>query len=230
MRINCVLFDLDNTLVGIPETWQYFDELIKIVLKEDYQLPIPSTNERDSLWRSGKKYIEILKDWGVLDPNDFWIKFDRRDEIKRKNLIEDGKLILYDDVIPALKKLNKSGIKIGIVSNTPDFIVEYELEAFKLQRYFNSVLGLGDDQSICKPEPDGIIMILKDLNCKPSETLFIGDSEVDLIAAQRASVFPLYINRSEQNIKKLKKISRIDPKKYKKITSLDQIFDLYNIF
>ncbi len=229
MRINCVLFDLDNTLVGIPETWQYFDDLIKIVLKEDYQLPTPAKNERDSLWRSGNKYVEILKNWGVSDPDDFWIRFDQRDGVKRKKLIANGQLILYDDVIPTLERLKKIGIKTGIVSNTPEFIVEYELAEYNLDIFFDKVLGLGDDQSMCKPEPDGINMVLKKLECLPSNTIFIGDSEVDLIAAQRANVFPLYIARDEQNTKKLKNISKVDPKKYKKITSLDQIFGLYSL-
>ena len=145
MTISCVLFDLDNTLVGIPDTWNYFDTLIQDVLKMDYSLSIPPKDDRNSLWRSGKEFVSILKRWGVIDPNDFWIKFDQRDGIKRKKLIANGQLILYDDVIPTLKKLNNIGIKTGIVSNTPDFIVEYEIEEFDLSPYFDKVLGLGDD-------------------------------------------------------------------------------------
>ena len=126
MTISCVLFDLDNTLVGIPSTWNYFDTLIQDVLRMDYRLSIPTIDERNSLWRSGKGFISILKRWDVSDPNDFWIKFDERDRKKRRKLIKENKLILYDDVIPTLKKLNNMGIKIGIVSNTPDFIIKYE--------------------------------------------------------------------------------------------------------
>ncbi len=222
MTINCVLFDLDNTLVGIPDTWNYFDTLIQDVLNLDYKLSIPSIVERNSLWRSGKGFISILKRWDVSDPNDFWIKFDERDRKKRRKLIKENKLILYDDVIPTLKKLNNMGIKIGIVSNTPDFIIEFELDAFKLAPFFDKVLGLGDDQSICKPEPDGINMILEEMKCNPAKTIFIGDSEVDLIAAQRAKVFPIYIDRNKEKRKKFV----IDPKSYIKITSLLQIFEI----
>lgn len=222
MTINCVLFDLDNTLVGIPHTWNYFDTLIQDVLKMDYNLSIPSIDERNSLWRSGKEFVSILKNWGVIDPHDFWIKFDQRDGFKRKKLIKDGQLILYDDVIPTLKKLNNIGIKTGIVSNTPDFIVDYELDAFKLAPYFDKVLGLGDDQSICKPEPDGINMILEDMKCNPAKAIFIGDSVVDIIAAQRAKVYPIYIDRNKEKRKKFV----IDSKSYHKISSLLQIFEI----
>ena len=221
MTINCILFDLDNTLIGIPNTWNYFDTLIKDVLKMDYNIPIPSKDKRNSLWRSGKKHIEILKDWKVSDPDDFWIKFDQRDGLKRKKLIANGQLILFDDVIPTLKKLNNQGIKIGIVSNTPNFIADYELEHFKLNSYFDEVLGLGDDQSICKPEPDGINLILDQLKCKPSNTVFIGDSQVDMIAAQRAKVIPIFIDRKKKKSRKF----TINPETYITFTDLNQIFE-----
>ena len=221
MTINCVLFDLDNTLVGIPRTWIYFDTLIQDVLKMDYGLSIPSIDERNSLWRSGKEFISILKGWGVIDPDDFWIKFDQRDGIKRKKLITNGQLNLYDDVIPTLKKLKNNGIKTGIVSNTPDFIVDYELDHFNLISYFDEILGLGDDQSICKPEPDGINLILDQLKCKPSNTVFIGDSQVDIIAAQRARVIPIYIDRKKEKSRKF----TINPESYITFTNLNQIFD-----
>lgn len=221
MTISCVLFDLDNTLVGIPNTWNYFDTLIQDVLKMDYSLSIPSIDERNSLWRSGKEFVSILKRWGVSDPNDFWIRFDQRDGIKRKKLITNGQLILYDDVIPTLKKLNNIGIKTGIVSNTPDFIVDFELDHFNLISYFDEILGLGDDQSICKPEPDGINLILDQLKSKPSNTVFIGDSQVDMIAAQRAEVIPIYIDRKKEKSKKF----TINPETYITFTNLNQIFD-----
>ena len=221
MTISCVLFDLDNTLVGIPNTWNYFDTLIQDVLKMDYSLSIPLKGDRNSLWRSGKEYVSILKRWGVIDPNDFWIKFDKRDGIKRKKLIKDGRLILYDDVIPTLKKLKHMGIKTGIVSNTPDFIADYELDHFNLISYFNAVLGLGDDQSICKPEPDGINLILKRLERTPSTTVFIGDSEVDIVAAQRAKVIPIYIDRKKKKSRKF----TINPETFIKFIDLNQIFE-----
>jgi len=221
LTISCVLFDLDNTLVGIPNTWIYFDTLIQDVLKMDYSLSIPSIDERNSLWRSGKDFVSILKRWGVIDPNDFWIKFDQRDGIKRKKLIANDQLILYDDVIPTLKKLKHMGIKTGIVSNTPDFIADYELDHFNLSPFFDAVLGLGDDQSICKPEPDGINLILKRLERTPSNTVFIGDSQVDIIAAQRAKVIPIFIDRKKKKSRKF----TINSETYLKFTDLNQIFE-----
>ena len=195
----CVLFDLDNTLVGIPNTWIYFDTIIQEVIGRIYKLPVPDQKKRDTLWRSGKDYIEILAGWGVTNPDDFWYQFDQIDGQKRRKLIESGQLRLYDDVIPTLTKLKQmKNVKLGIVTNTPLFIAYEELKAFQLKKYFDEILGLGENQSICKPEPDGILMILEKLNGTPQNSFFIGDSLVDLLAAKRSNVLPILIHRKKK--------------------------------
>jgi HAD superfamily hydrolase (TIGR01549 family) len=219
-NITCILFDLDNTLVEIPDTWHYFDEIIVKTLAEDFHLPVPNQAMRDTLWRSGKEYVKILKEWGIDDPNAFWYYFDIRDSRNRALMIQEQKLKLYLDVIPVLDALRLHKIKLGIVTNTPKFIAETELNAFGLMRYFQVVLGLGDNQAICKPEPDGVYQCLKMCDCIPSETLMVGDTAIDLVAAKRAGVGSILIDRTGK-----KKI--IDPELIESdfihITSLSQI-------
>ncbi len=219
-QIKCILFDLDNTLIGIPNTWTYFDNLIQLVLAENYQVPIPPQEERDTLWRSGKEYIAILTRWGA-DPKNFWGFFDRQDAVRRKALAEQNKLILYPEVIDTLQKLRRAGFTLGIVSNTPTYLVEFEIQHFNLDQFFDAYLGLGEHQEICKPEPDGIISILKTLKMNLDETLFIGDATVDLVAAKRAGVSPILIDRTGT---KLIDPNDIEEASYARILSLDQIF------
>lgn len=197
-KISCILFDLDNTLVEIPNTWQYFDELIVEVMEYDFKLPIPTSEQRDQLWRSGKEYIKILKEWGIDHHQQFWYLFDKRDGIKRKKYIQENLLIMYDDVTPALEAISKNPVKIGLITNTPQFIAEMELEVFGLKKYFHSIFGLGDDQTMCKPEPEGVYQCLEDCQCHSSETILVGDNQIDLLAAKRAGVIPVLIDRSGQ--------------------------------
>lgn len=219
----CVLFDLDNTLIGIPNTWSYFDGLIQDVMETVFKLPVPSLQERNTLWRSGKAYVEILKNWGVSDPDKFWYHFDQLDGKHRQDLIEHKKLKLYDDVIPTLTKLRSIiHLKIGLVTNTPRFIAQFELDAFNLSQYFDEIIGLGDDQMICKPEPDGILKILRIFQGTPDKALYIGDSRVDVLAANRAHVQPLLIMREKSE----KKYSDdFDSKDFIPIQSLSEIFE-----
>ncbi len=222
-KITCILFDLDNTLVEIPNTWQYFDEIIVETLALDFQLPVPDQVMRDTLWRSGKEYISILKGWGIDDPNIFWRHFDIRDGNKRAFLIQEQKLTIYADVIPVLKTLRARKIKLGILTNTPRFIAETELEAFELTHYFNVVLGLGDNQAICKPEPEGILQCLSICDCNPPECLMIGDTAIDLVAAKRAGVGSILIDRTGKKCIDHQELTEYD---FIRITSLNQILNL----
>jgi HAD superfamily hydrolase (TIGR01549 family) len=197
-KISCLLFDLDNTLIEIPNTWQYFDELIIDVMAEDFKLPIPCSDQRDQLWRSGKEYIRILKEWGIENHQQFWYLFDKRDGEKRKQFIQQNRLMMYSDVQPVFEQLNQIPVKIGLITNTPHFIAEMELDVFGLKKYFHAIFGLGDDQTMCKPEPEGVFRCLETCQCAAEETLLIGDNQIDILAAKRAGVHPILIDRSEE--------------------------------
>ena len=219
-----MLFDLDNTLIEIPNTWIYFDTIIQNVMGQIYDLPIPLKEQRDTLWRSGKEYITILHSWGVQDPDDFWYQFDQLDAQKRRMLIKQQKLYLYEDTLPTLNKLKKiPDLKLGIVTNTPTFLALEELNAYHLTHFFDEIIGLGEDQSICKPEPTGINLILQKLNKKPENTIFIGDSSVDILAGIRAKVSPVLIDRQSKKINGLKGIQTSE---YIHFKSLTEVFNL----
>lgn len=222
-KIQCLLFDLDNTLIDIPNTWTFFDSIITEVIGQDYHLPIPSQAERDSLWRTGKEYIAILKNWGVTDSDDFWAKFDARDSPKRKKYISLGKIAPFSDVPGALEQLKSAQFIMGIVTNTTTQIALEEITNFRLQSYFELILGLGEKQATCKPEPDGIIAALKRLGKKASETLYVGDSTIDLIASKRAGVRPILIDRTGH-----KEIdpNEIKPTEFSRIKTLSELVQL----
>ncbi len=225
MKVKCALFDLDNTLIQIPRTWIYFDTIIIDVIKEYFNVSIPTKEKRDTLWRSGKEYTHILKSWGINDPDAFWRYFDQIDEHRRKQLIKDNKLIMYSDVIPTLEYLKtKTDIILGIVTNTPQSIANYELKYFEIDHYFQQILGLGDDQSISKPEPDGIKKIMHDLHTNCSDTIYIGDSLIDIQAAIRAKVLPILIDRKDREDQILKIVNR---DKFRTIKSLKELLVLF---
>lgn len=197
-RFDCVLFDLDNTLIEIPDPWNYFDGIIIEVVRDDFHLPVPTQEQRDTLWRTGKEYYKILASWGIPDAKKFWDYFDNRDYTKRKVMITEKKLIIHPEILPILHQLKVQGYTLGIVTNSPTFIARMELDAYNFDSIFSIVLGLGETQDICKPEPDGILMVLKKLGFLPEKAVYIGDSTVDLIAAKRAHVKGLLLDRTRK--------------------------------
>ena len=224
-RIQCVLFDLDNTLVGIPNTYSYFDTIIQEVVDQDFHLSVPSKETRDNLWRSGKNFIDILAQWGIQQHKQFWEYFDKRDAVKRQDLISQQQLILYPDVLPSLTKLQQQNIPMGIVTNTPNYIALPELEHFHLSPFFGTIIGLGDNQEKAKPEPDGILEALHKLNAHPANTIYVGDSSVDILAAKNAGVYPILISRKNKRSSNSKRLLDIQ---FSKIDDLDDLFSLFH--
>ena len=90
----------------------------------------------------------------------------------------------YDGVLPLLEELKARGIKTAVVSNKPDMTVKG-----LCKEYFGDRLDfvLGDRPDIeKKPSADPILFAVKELGCE--RALYVGDSEVDILAAKNADL------------------------------------------
>ncbi|MFX0096153.1 MAG: HAD family hydrolase [Candidatus Hodarchaeota archaeon] len=195
-RFKAIIFDLDGTLIDIPDH-NIFNRLLAETL-ENLSVRVPSRKELKELWVSGKNYVDILRGWGVGNIDEFWRIFDHKDLTARKDLIRRGLIRPFDDV-GVLERL-KERFKLGLVSNTIEEIVMLEIEAFDLKKYFSKIVTLGTvAQQFAKPEPDGIIWCLEGLDVPPNSALTIGDQHTDIIAGKRAgSTTALLIRRRDQ--------------------------------
>lgn len=201
MNWDYFLFDLDNSLLYIPKPAEYFDKVLSETIKKLSSENVPSREERNKFWLSGSDYVKLLRNWGVRDQELFWSHFDEIDFNLRKKYIAREKIHLYDDVVNVLKNLKeKSNKKLAIVSNTADYIVDYVLEEFNLNPFFEVVFGLGSEktQDMAKPSPEGINFVLNTLSYTNgnNKALMIGDSIVDVFAAKRANIDACLLTRN----------------------------------
>ena len=103
--IRVILFDLDDTLIEIENSYDYFDGIIQqVFIKEG--ITVPSAEQRDLLWRNSN-YKELLRSWGFPDYILFWKIFDDIDFEGRKKLIKQGKIRIYNEVQPLLELLRR---------------------------------------------------------------------------------------------------------------------------
>ncbi len=202
MRFNFYLFDLDGTLLHLGNIGAYADQILVETLKRLKANYPQNRNERYKLWHSEEKFFNVLQEWEVKNPQDFWKVYDEIDFEKRKNLIEENKVLLYRDVKTVLKKIynHKDNKKLAIISNAAHYIVEYVLEKFNISHYFHETFSLGNynnDQILAKPSPKGVLTILKKFNydSKESKAILIGDSMFDVIAAKKAKIYACLIRR-----------------------------------
>lgn len=92
----------------------------------------------------------------------------------------------YDRIPELLDSLKEKGVKIAVLSNKPDNVCGDVVRLFFGDR-FDAVYGQKDGIPV-KPAPDGALMICDELSEKPCDTIFIGDTYVDITTGKNAGM------------------------------------------
>lgn len=87
----------------------------------------------------------------------------------------------YEGIIELLQKLKKAGCKTAVVSNKADLAV-HELCDEYFPNCFDVEIGAIDGVPN-KPAPDSVNRVLSELNINREDSVYIGDSEVDIQTA-----------------------------------------------
>lgn len=106
----------------------------------------------------------------------------------RHRLLQSQNIKKYVDMYEVSKdnKLSDENYSIGVVSAKGDIVVKELVESF-LGDKVNETLG--EKEGIKrKSAPDSILIMMDTLKCKPEETIYVGDSEVDVEAAANAGI------------------------------------------
>ena len=92
----------------------------------------------------------------------------------------------YDGILGTLDALSAQGVKHAIVSNKIDFAVKALSRA-----YFGTRMqaAVGDDPARRrKPAPDSVLAAMREMGVTAEETVYVGDSDVDVQTARNAGV------------------------------------------
>ena len=180
MKYNTVIFDLDGTLLDT------LDDLADAV---NHTLGVfgKKTISRDDVRRFtgyGAGHLISMasgepKDSGLFkEILEFYLKYYR----EHANI----KTAPYPGVINMVERLRARGVKCGVLSNKPDPAVQILIDL-----YFPGVFDFvsGEREGITpKPDPSGINTAIAALGGEKATTLYVGDSESDVIAARNAEV------------------------------------------
>lgn len=94
---------------------------------------------------------------------------------------------LYPDTKTVLRNLRERGYKTAIVTTKRSYQVKQILEKCEATELFDMIVG-SDNVNAEKPDPKGILHVLKELKLKNEEVLYVGDSLVDAKTAENAGV------------------------------------------
>ena len=94
----------------------------------------------------------------------------------------------YDGIMEVLHTLQKNNIKMAIVSNKADFAVK-ELNEIYFKELIPVAIGEKESEGIRKkPAPDTVMEALKELGSNVENSVYIGDSEVDIQTARNSGM------------------------------------------
>ncbi len=94
---------------------------------------------------------------------------------------------LFDGVESALQQLHTAGVRVGLCSNKPDDLCHGLVRELGIAPYIDEILGSSDDRPK-KPDPALLLGVIERLGVPPGETLYVGDSETDVLTARAAGV------------------------------------------
>ncbi len=180
--IKCAIFDLDGTLV---DTIDDLSGACEILLKKyNFESKWTIDDYRAFVGNGAKKLVKRAFN-NSLDEEQLQSRYEEFKSIY--NEIKLNNAHAYDGIEEQLKILKSKGIKLAVVTNKPNEAAVSMVEHIFGENFFDIIVGCVDGVPT-KPDPTSTISVLKTLNCSADETIFFGDSEVDVQTAKNADI------------------------------------------
>ena len=176
------IFDLDGTLL---DTLDDLTDSMNYMLGK-HNFPLRTRDEvRNFVGNGVRKLVERAVPPEYKADEEFIDKF-YDDFSLYYNSHSDIKTSPYPGTLGMLDKLLHSGFDIAIVSNKIDSAVKSLSAKFFGERIKSAI---GEKPSIRhKPEPDMVFMAMEEMGADKENSIYIGDSEVDIQTAKNAGI------------------------------------------
>ncbi|MDI3280987.1 MAG: HAD-IA family hydrolase [Bacillota bacterium] len=175
-RFSTVLFDLDGTLIDTNELI-----LRSFAYTSQVHLGRPWTKE-ELLPHFGLPLREQLQLLAPGRVEELLTTYSRFNEVEHDRLARP-----VPQARRVLSALQRSGIKLGVVTSKRRHLAERALRHFRLWPYFQAVVCCEDTERH-KPYPEPVLLALERLEARAADTLFLGDTPCDLLAGKAAGV------------------------------------------
>lgn len=107
----------------------------------------------------------------------------------------DLKMVLFDDVIPALTHLRERGLVLGLISNVDRDIAPF-YQGLGLSAWLQ-VMVTSQEVGFNKPHPEIFLAALKQAGVKPSEAIYVGDQyQIDVVGASKVGMLGILLDRN----------------------------------
>lgn len=198
MAIKNIIFDIGNVLLGFDyqnffRSFDYEEALVERLAKATALSP--DWNELD---RGVLRYEEVLarfasKDW-ELQP-----------VIEKTFENLNGLLTRYEYAIPWIKELKEKGYRVYYLSN---FFRKAEVDCADTMDFMPYMDGgiLSYQDKVTKPDAAIYQLLLERYNLKSEESVFMDDTEKNIIGARNAGIHGIVFQNKAQACEELRKL------------------------
>ncbi|OIN02086.1 phosphoglycolate phosphatase [Idiomarina sp. MD25a] len=191
--VAAVLFDLDGTLLDSAPDLGF---ALNQVCREQGLPEIPAEIFTPVASHGSRGLLALTQ----LDEDALLALKPRFLDIYRNNLALHSKL--FDGIEMLLSSLRRNQIKIGIVTNKPEFLTHPLIAQFEALQSI-SVVVCGDTLEEAKPSPKPLYYAAEQLAVDPKDCVYIGDAERDIVAGRNAGMVTVlaeygYISSTDQ--------------------------------
>ncbi len=184
-RPGLVLFDLDGTLVdSVPDLAYSLQRMLQ-------KLELPARSEAEvRLWvGNGAARLVGRALTGSMDGEPEEALFERAlplfMDFYGRHACDRSRL--YPGVREGLEMLHSAGARMACITNKPACFIQPLFEKLGIEHYFELSLG-GDSLPRIKPDPLPFRHALEHFGMEATETLVVGDSANDILAARAAGL------------------------------------------
>ncbi|WP_274648527.1 HAD-IA family hydrolase [Paenibacillus humicola] len=193
--IRTMLFDLDGTIL---DTNELIIETFLQVLKD---IVPPEFGREHIIPGMGLPLTDQMQRFSGLEDVTGLIAAYRDVNLR----LHDDYVKPFGDVAEVLAKLRKAGVGLGIVTTKMELTTLRGLKFTGLDGFFErAAIVTLDDVERLKPHPEPVLKAMQALGAEPDSTMMIGDSPVDMEAAEAAGVIPVGVAWSLKGEQKLR--------------------------
>ncbi|MBW2121972.1 MAG: HAD family hydrolase [Deltaproteobacteria bacterium] len=180
--LKAVIFDMDGTIIDSIDLYYAVIKDVMGRLGMDTALTRQVLSEGMS---QGKRLADIIFPSGLEDRERAVEDFRTLSTNAYKQIFSKGEVELIDGVDGLLEDLRLRGFSLAIVTSSLSEVVVPFLKARNLDSFFACVLGQ-TEVSRLKPHPDPLLRCAEILGITPCESVYVGDSIIDIRAGKAA--------------------------------------------
>lgn len=209
MTMQTIIFDVDDTLYDQAQSFQRtFDEVIGTEIDAD---------TLDSLYRSSRKYSEILFDQsekGEISVSE-WQSGRFKNALKDHGIVIDDKrarvfddtynlkqsqITLFPEVEDLLNELSKKDVQLAILTNGETERQTMKINTLALEKWIpKDHIFISGSYGVAKPNEDIFHIVEKALATEPSQMVYVGDSfEKDIVGAKQVGWQAIWMNHRQR--------------------------------